>query len=108
MCEIENIFNSRPITCVSDDVEVLQPLTPSMLHHMKSDAALPPGQLEPSDVYSRKHWRRVQHLADLFWKRWIKECLSLLQIRQKWTVPNRNFTFGDIVLIADHNLPRNA
>ena len=108
MCEVENVVNSRPITCVSDDVKDPQPLTPNMLLHMKSDPSLPPGQFEQTDMYSRKHWRRVQYLADLFWKRWIKEYLPLLQKRQKWAVPNRNFTAGDIVLIADHNLPRNA
>ena len=68
MCVIENIINNRPITRVSDDVKDLQPLIPSMLLHIKSDAALPPGQFEPTDVYSRKHWKRVQYLADLFWK----------------------------------------
>ena len=109
MCEVENVINSRPITCSSDDVKDPQPLTPNMLLHiMKTDQSLPPGEFNSTDVYSRKRWKCVQYLADLFWKRWVREYLPLLQRRQKWTVKHRNFTCGDIVLIADHNLPRNA
>ena len=43
-----------------------------------------------------------------FWSRWVREYLTLLQKRQKWSYPTKNFAEGDIVIIADDNLPRNA
>jgi hypothetical protein len=50
----------------------------------------------------------VQYLADVFWRRWIKEYLPSLQERQKWVKPRRNFAPGDIVLLVDENSPRCA
>ncbi len=32
-------------------------------------------------LYIRRRWRQVQYLSDLFWKRWIREYLPLLQER---------------------------
>lgn len=68
---------------------------------------LPPGVFNVKDIYSRKRWRQVQYLADLFWTRWRKQYLPLLQIRQKWNEKKRNLTVGDVVLVLDQNLPRN-
>eukprot|EP00794_Sanderia_malayensis_P006684 gene6684-biopygen5461 len=47
-------------------------------------------------------------LADLFWKRWVKEYLPTLQQRQKWLTPKRNLRENDIVLIVEKPLPRGA
>ena len=83
MCEVENIINSRPLTAVSNDVKDLQPLMPNMLLCLKEEQSLPPGTKDSFDVYSSKRWRRVQYLANLFWKRWVKKYLPILQKRQK-------------------------
>lgn len=50
----------------------------------------------------------MQYIADLFWRRWTKENLPLMQERQKWNPKNRNFTTGDVVLIVDSQAPRNS
>ena len=107
MCEVEFIINSRPLTKSSDDPNDLEALTPNHLLLMKSNSTLPPGVFCKSDVYSRKRWRQVQYLADLFWTRWIKEFLPALQFRNKWQTKSRNLTPGDVVLIVD-NTPRNT
>jgi hypothetical protein len=39
----------------------------------------PPGVFQSPDRYSRKRWRRVQHLANEFWSRWRREFLLSLQ-----------------------------
>ncbi|XP_077967709.1 uncharacterized protein LOC120346600 [Styela clava] len=39
-------------------------------------------------------------------KRWLKEYLPTLQLRQKWHKPVRNFAVGDIVLIVDEKTKR--
>ena len=50
----------------------------------------------------------MQYLADIFWKRWSREYLPLLQSRQKWTFPRRNLAVGDIFLVSAENSPRNT
>ena len=106
MCEIEAIINGRPITVVSDDAKDLNPFTPNHLLLQLSGAYLPPGVFYKDDNYSRKRWRQVQYLSDLFWKRWTKEYLPSLQKRTKWLRPSRKFQVDDIVIMVE-NSPRN-
>ena len=72
MCKTEAIVNSRPLTINNlSDPDSPEPSTPSHLLTMKSKVLLsPPGKFEPADLYARKHWRRVQHLANEFWTHW--------------------------------------
>ena len=108
MCEVESIINSRPLTKVSDDPEDVEALTPNHLLLLRSGCSLPPGIFSKSDLYSRRRWKQVQYLSDVFWRRWLKEYLPSLQERQKWVKPCRNFAPGDIVLIVDENAARCA
>ena len=110
LCECEAIINSRPLTVTNlNDPSSLEPLTPSHLLTLKSKVVLPPpGMFQTPDLYSRKRWRRVQHLANEFWCRWRKEFLLSLQQRTKWNHPRRNLSVGDIVIVKDDTLPRNC
>ncbi|XP_077974458.1 uncharacterized protein LOC144430402 [Styela clava] len=108
MCECENIVNERPITTVSNDPKDLTPLSPNNLLLMKEEPMLPPGVFDPKDMYARKRWKQVQYLADVFWKRWRKEFLPLLQCRQKWNKVQRDLQKDDIVLVVNENQPRNT
>ena len=102
MTESEAIVNSRPLTIDDLSDPDSEPLSPAKLLTNKSDVILPPpGKFEKTDLYSRKYWRRVQHLANEFWSRWRKEFLSSIQAMQKWQHPVRNFEIGDIVLLAE-------
>ena len=105
MCEAESIINSRPVTKVSDDPKDLEALTTKHLLLLCSGPSLPPGLFQKDEIYSHKRWRQIQHLADIFWRRWIKEYLPTLQERQRWNRPRRNFVIGDIVLVSDVNCP---
>jgi hypothetical protein len=109
MVEAEAIVNSRPLTVEStSSSETPMPLTPNHLLTMKSKVLLPPpGIFQRPDLYSRKRWRRVQHLANEFWIRWKKEFLQSLQQRKQWVSPRRNMQIGDIVIVKDDNLARN-
>lgn len=92
ICEADAIINSRPLT-VDDlrDPDSLSPLTPNHLLTMKSKIVLPPpGNCQDADKYSRRRWRRIQHLANEFWCRWKKEFLQSLQLRQTWLKPQRD------------------
>ena len=74
---------------------------------MKSNVILPPpGEFLEADKYCRKRWRRVQHLANVFWERWKSEFTAHLQERKKWSSERRNSQVGDIVMLVDEALPR--
>lgn len=106
-CEIESILNGRPITKYSPDHNDTEALTPNHALLYLPPHDMPAGVFDKRDAYVRRRWRQIQHLADLFWKRWSSEYLVTLQERQRWFYPNRNITVGDIVLIVD-NAPRSA
>ena len=90
LCEIESILNGRPLTKVSSDVLDDRALTPNHLILLREHVAVPTGQFCEADLY-RKKWRAVQHLADQFWRRWLREYVPELQRRCKWLDKNRNF-----------------
>ena len=108
LCEVEAIINSRPITCVSGDPRDPDALTPNQILTLRTTVTVPPpGIFQREDLYMKRRWRHVQHLANVFWSRWRKEYLLLLQNRYKWNKSRRNLRSGDVVLIADDNTPRN-
>ncbi|XP_071837463.1 uncharacterized protein [Apostichopus japonicus] len=107
MCKVESIVNSRPLTYVSDDVSDPEPLTPNHLLLLRQGSAIPADTFDKKDMYCRRRWRQVQYLAGVFWRRWCREYLALMQERQKWLEPQRNLAVGDIVLLVDEELPRN-
>jgi len=106
MTETEKIMNDRPLTPVSSDPRDPPALTPNMLLLMKSNQCLPPGLYKKEDLYAKRWWRQVQYLADIFWKRWLREYLPALQKRQKWQRKTTDLRKGDVVLVATENVPR--
>lgn len=108
MCKAEAILNDRPITPSSDDPNDIEALTPNHILQLKGKPTLPPGLFKREDLYIRRRWRQVQYIADLFWKRWVKEYLAMMQECQKWHKPRRNFTIGDLVLVVEDTSPRNS
>ena len=84
----------------------MEPLTPNHFLLLKGNPNLPPGMFCKTDCYSKRRWRQVQYLAGIFWKRWVKEYLPLLQERQKWLEPKRSLSVNDLVLIVDQNVHR--
>ena len=75
---------------------------------MKPNVVLsPPGNFQRTDLYLRKHWRRIQYLVNQFWVRWRSEYIQELQLRNKWNTPRRNISVGDVVLLKEDSQPRN-
>ncbi|KAJ8037483.1 hypothetical protein HOLleu_18308 [Holothuria leucospilota] len=104
--EAEATINSRPL-CTTSDTS-LEPLIPAHLLTLKMSTVYPPpGNFQRDGKFSRKLWRRVQHVSEMFWGRWRKEYVASLQQRQKWSKVKRNVAVGDIVLLCDEQLPRN-
>ena len=106
VAEAERILNDRPITHVSSDCKDYEPLTPNHLLLMRSNSCVPYGTFDKNDVYAKRRWRQVMYLANVFWRRWTREYLPALQVREKWQRPHRNVTEGDIVLVVGENMPR--
>ena len=108
--EVQNIVNSRPLTSTdSRSPGAPEPLTANHLLTGKSKVLMPPpGVFQRADLYLRKRWRRVQHLANEFWQRWRREFLQTLQTRQKWSKPWPNLQRDDVVLVKDEGTTRNV
>ena len=106
LAEAELIVNSRPLTADTNDPS-MPALSPIQLLTLKSKVVLPPpGVFQKEDMYCKRRWRQVQHLANLFWDRYRKEYLQSLQARRKWVNPKRNFCVGDVVLLKDSDVKR--
>lgn len=107
LAEVTAIINSRPLVLLDSDSENPIPLSPSMLLTQKPQqiVEVPANCLNDMHI---KQWKRVQMLAERFWKRWRNEFLQSLQMRQKWTKTRRNLSVGDTVLVRDTQLPRNS
>jgi hypothetical protein len=104
-CEVEAMVNSRPITKVSDSICDTAALTPSHLLLLREGPTSPPGNFTACDIY-RRRWKHIQHLANSFWTKWLREYLPELQRRRKWLEIKRNLREGDLVLLVDENTPR--
>ena len=99
MAEVQGILNSRPLTPVSSDPKDLEPLTPNHLLLLRANPNLPPGVFAKEDTHCKRRWRQVQYMSDIFWKRWLKEYLPTLQLRQKWCNPRRCFAVNEFFLL---------
>lgn len=80
LAEACSIMNSRPLVHVPISTDPDDPfiLTPSTLLTQKSeafDATYVSSDVDEKDLL-RKQWKRVQHLAAVFWKRWKVEYLN--------------------------------
>ena len=106
MAEVQGILNSRPLTPVSNDPNDLEPLTPNHLLLLRANPNMPTGVFVKEDTYCKRRWRQVQYMSDIFWKRWLKEYLPTLQVRQKWCNPRRCFAVNDLVLVMDEGVHR--
>ena len=107
LCEVESILNNRPLTEIINDPKGDYPLTPNHLLLLNAGVTFPPGLFSKDDSCSKRRYKQVQYLSDLFWSRWRKEYLVLLQEKQKWHDNRKSLEVGDLVLVMDVNLPRN-
>ncbi|XP_043217554.1 uncharacterized protein LOC122379409 [Amphibalanus amphitrite] len=106
LTEVEAVVNGRPLTHVSTEVDDLEAITPNHLLLGRRVTCLPPGVFDNGESASRRIWRQTQTLTDQFWARWLKEYVPSLTCRRKWTRDMRNLAPGDLVLIAEDNVPR--
>ena len=98
--EVESIVNNRPLTLVSEDTEDIEPITPAELVIGRKMNNVPDPYNRAKEASSLKPmWVKRQRLLNSFWKRWSKDYLVNLQVRQKWKTPKIEQLDGKIVLI---------
>lgn len=98
LVEIERILNDRLLTPIVQDANDKLALSPnSLLLLRECDSIVDESSIR---VNYDKRWKQVNYLANVFWKRWLREYIPSLQARQKWLVERRNFQPGDVVIVV--------
>ena len=101
---VELILNSRPLTRASEDPNDLEALTPNhLLLPGTCFYTYPDGEFRQEDQYVRRRWRQIQYHADVFWRRWLREYLPILQSRSKWHAGQRNLQVNDLVILVEES-----
>lgn len=111
MQEAASIVNNTPLVPVSVHGNDPIPVSPANLLTLRDCPNPPPVDTftqEDINAYGQKRWRRIQLIADNFWKRFRRQYLTTLQARKKWLKSNPSFVIDDVVLIAEKDAPRNS
>ena len=101
--EVATLLNSRPLTYTSSDPKDPLPLTPNDLIGITSKRFISP---EHSVALPIDRYHYLKHLSNLFWQEWQIRYLPSLIERSKWKIQKNNLEVGDLVLVAEPNLPR--
>ena len=104
LTEVESILNIRPITHFSNNPDDLDPLTPNHillgLHKNWPFVVMS----NEKDITSRRMWRQVQAISQMFWERWRKEYIPELAKRNKWKEKlQERFKIGELVILVDED-----
>ena len=104
LAEVERILNNRPIVSQACGDSDNLAITPNDLLLLRSNSGL---WTETSITkLCNARWKQANYLASVFWRRWTREYLPVLQARQKWLQVGRNFSVGDVVLVVTESLRR--
>ena len=57
------------------------------------------------DVSMNQRFKLLEKLKSSFWSSWHRDCLVTLRIREKWLTAGPQFAVGDLVLLAEDNIP---
>lgn len=105
--EAANLLNERPIGRLPSADSELKVLTPNCLLLGLSTAKNPSGwQPFTYNPNTRNKYHLVQTVMEDFWEKLTQLYAPTLIIERKWHVIRRNLRVGDVVIIADKNVPR--
>lgn len=105
LAQIECCVNSRPLFALSTDPTSFDVLTPGHFLIGQALSTIPEDNVSGQRISLLDKWQLCQQLYRSFWNRWYKEYLPTLQQRHKWTQQKENLNVGDLVLVAENNLP---
>ena len=102
-CEVDDSFNNRPLTPVSDDQDNLEALMPN--HYLLSQHSLtfPSPSRSSNENYSHsKRYARAQSCANAIWQRWLTECVPTLNKKFKGPAsPKYCLKTGDLAWLVE-------
>ena len=106
LTEVEQVLIGCALTANSDDPHDLQAITyPSHFVMHRNTIAYPPRFICRTDQFHQRRWRQVQFLADLFWKRWLRQYLPSFQVREKGRTALLNLKpNAPVLLLVDENV----
>ena len=100
--EISNICNERPIGLSKPRADgTYTVLTPNHLLLGRSSNILPDDAELSEDLHYTSRYRLVNHVTQIFWKKWCSEVAPRLVFRQKWHEKSRNLRVDDVVMICE-------
>ncbi|XP_075150752.1 uncharacterized protein LOC142224858 [Haematobia irritans] len=105
VAEVEAVLNSRPLTVISNDPNDEQVLTPAHFLVGGPLVGISESTTDSKEWSHLERWLRISAIKQHFWKRWSSEYLHELQQKVKWTEVKNNLIEGDMVLVAEDNLP---
>ena len=103
---VESLLNSRPLTYPSSDKRGDVPLTPNHFLHDQMGGQFAPESVETTTFHPCQRWRKVEEIISRVWRRWLKECVSAVNSRPKWTLEIRDLKVGDVVLVIQSDTLR--
>ncbi|CAB0045358.1 unnamed protein product [Trichogramma brassicae] len=102
--QIEACLNSRPISPLSADSQDVAALTPG--HFLIGTALLAaPEPATDERLVGVPRWKIATQMRNHFWRRWQREVLNHMQVRQKWNIRQPGLLPGELVLITDDLQP---
>ena len=102
--QIEAALNSRPLSPLSTDPQDFSALTPG--HFLIGSALLaPPEPFSDETISTTARWKITVQMRNHFWRRWRKEVMHHMQLRQKWLNIQPSLAIGDLVLLTDDQQP---
>ena len=104
LTQVESCLNSRPLTPLSCDSDIIEALTPGHFRIGKPIESLPDSSLSYRALPLLRRWHLCHSIVRHFWQRWSTEYVASLRRLTKWRHPARNLQIGDIVVLQDNNL----
>lgn len=105
LVQVECCLNSRPLYPISSDPTDFAVLTPGHFLIGAPLNAVPERNVLNAKPHALVRWMLVQQMVQRFWSQWSSEYLHTLQQRRKWQHDRPNLAVGDMVIIAEDNLP---
>ena len=90
---------------VSSDAGDIEELTPNHFPLVRTNPSNEEADVSVREINSSQLLRQSQALVNFFWKRFTKQYIPILIQRKKWREKRKNLKEGDVVLVAETNLP---
>ncbi|GFS85104.1 uncharacterized protein NPIL_379062 [Nephila pilipes] len=106
LAEIEGVLKSRPLVAASDDPNDFSVITPGHFLIGSGLKCVPEPDYKSEKIPIWERWKLVAQISQSFWKSWLKDYLTQLQMHNKWKIPSAELSGNYLVPIKDDNLLR--